>query len=116
MADGDIGIIVCARNRLVLWHGPAEEGLLRLPHFEDMESLHPTRADYRMMVARVSNLSFWSRHLLDRALAAHDYAAILQALSVPLREHATFGGAPLTEEDDASPLASSLSAYLRDRP
>jgi hypothetical protein len=107
MIDGEIGIIVCARNRLVLWHGPRAEGLLRLPHFGAMEALHPTRADYRMLTALPSAMPFWARHSLAQALAARDYDATIKALAIPVGQRAGFPMPAAPEEDDAFPSLSS---------
>jgi hypothetical protein len=85
----EIGIIVCARHRLVLWHGPKEEGLLRLMHFGAMENLHPERADYRMLTAALGQMSFWHRLVLDKALVARDYDATIKALAIPLCHRAS---------------------------
>jgi hypothetical protein len=102
MTDGEIGIIVCARNRLVLWHGPRAEGLLRLSHFSAMEALHPTRADYRLLTVMPTSMPFWARQSLDRALAVRDYDAIITALAVPIGQRASLPMPAPPEEDDAS--------------
>jgi hypothetical protein len=101
MIDGEIGIIVCVRNRLVLWHGTRAEALLRLPHFSAMEYLHPTRADYRMLTAMPAAMPFWARHSLAQALRARDYDATLKALAIPLSRLASFSMPTAPADDDA---------------
>jgi len=110
----EIGIIVCARHRLVLWHGPKGEGLLRLMHFGAMENLHPERADYRMLTAAPGQMPFWPRLALEKALAALDYDATVKALAIPLCHRASL---PMPEVPaDDGPFPGPAPRPDRDRP
>lgn len=111
----EIGIIVCARHRLVLWHGPKSEGLLRLMHFAAMENLHPQRADYRMLTAAPGEMPFWPRLALEQALAARDFDATIRALNVPLAHRASL---PMPEPaiDDETPVLDMDDRPARHRP
>jgi len=99
----EIGIIVCARHRLVLWHGPKGEGLLRLMHFGAMENLYPEHADYRMLTAAPGKMPFWARLALERALAARDYDATVQALAIPLSHRASLPMPEVPADDGSFP-------------
>ena len=110
-----IGIIVCTRHRLVLWHGPKSEGLLRLMHFGAMENLHPQRADYRMLTADPGQMPFWPRLALEKALAARDFDATVRALNVPLAHLASLP-MPEVPSDDETPVLDTAYRPTRDRP